>query len=465
MGLSKSDSLSRVINKIGAALFLTSFTTAVGFCSLAFTNIRITQQFGILVGFGVILMFILTIIIMPIILNFISPPSEYHVRRLIQGRQFSSAHNLNAWNTNNPQLILVGSAFLFIVALFGLYRMDYNASVLEDLKPGNPLFDDLQYVEQKLGGTLSLEVIIDSKNEMSSLQPSFIQKVQNYKEMILQIPEISTAVTPGDYLMLVNEELGSGGRQLPQTADEALSFTVEFDRVQLFLNDDYSKTRISCRISDLSYERGMEVREAILTTGRATFGENIQITVTGSTLLALSTSRHLVNNLTVSFVIAFIIIFFSIVILFRSFRLSLLAILPNIIPLMIAGGLMGYLGIKLRPSTAMTFSIALGIAVDNTIHFLARFRQEFSENGDYAESVSQTLFTTGKAIISTGVILSLGFFVLYFSEFVPNHEFGLLATIIIITAAAGSLILLPVLILQIKPTLRFKQKPIETVVE
>ena len=117
---------------------------------------------------------------------------------------------------------------------------------------------------------------------------------------------------------------------------------------------------------------------------------------------------------------------------------------------------MGYLGIKLRPSTAMTFSIALGIAVDNTIHFLARFRQEFLKNGNYSESVSQTLLTTGKAIISTGIILSLGFFVLYFSEFVPNHEFGLLATIIIITAVGGSLILLPVLILQIKPTLRYR---------
>ncbi len=144
--------------------------------------------------------------------------------------------------------------------------------------------------------------------------------------------------------------------------------------------------------------------------------------------------------------------------LFRSFRLSLLAILPNIIPLMIAGGLMGYLGIKLRPSTAMTFSIALGIAVDNTIHFLARFRQEFKISGDYAKSVSETLLTTGKAIISTGIILSLGFFVLYFSEFVPNHEFGILATIIIISAVCGSLVLLPVLILQIRPTLQFKQK-------
>ena len=458
LGLSKSDSLARVINKIGGALFLTSFTTAVGFCSLAFTNIKITQQFGLIVAFGVILMFILTIIIMPIILNFINPPNASHIRRLIKGEQFRGAHQLNAWNTNNPLPILAVSLVLLIVTLFGLYRMDYNASVLEDLKPGNPLYDDLQYVDQKLGGTLSLEVIIDSKNEGGSLQPRFMQKVQNYKEMILQVPEIATAITPGDYLMLVNEEWGSGKRQLPQTIDEALSFTLDYDRVQTLMNVDYSKSRISCRISDMPYDRGMKVRDEILTVGREIFGETVNIMVTGSTLLALSTSRHLVKNLTTGFIIAFVIIFLSIVFLFRSFRLSLLAILPNIIPLMIAGGLMGYLGIKLRPSTAMTFSIALGIAVDNTIHFLARFRQEFKISGDYAQSVSETLLTTGKAIISTGIILSLGFFVLYFSEFVPNHEFGILATIIIIAAVSGSLILLPVLILQIRPALQFKQK-------
>ena len=343
--------------------------------------------------------------------------------------------------------------------------MDYNASVLEDLRPGNPLFDDLQYVEQKLGGTLSLEVIIDSKDEMSSLRPDFMAKVQNYKNEILQISEISMALTPGDYLMLINEEIGSGIRKLPHTVDDALSYTIDNDRVQLLLNDNYSKTRISCRISDIPYDRGMGIRKEILARGKEIFDDNISITVTGSTLLALSTSRHLVKNLTTSFMIAFFIIFLSIIILFRSIRLSLLSILPNIIPLMIAGGLMGYLGIKLRPSTAMTFSIALGIAVDNTIHFLARFRQEFRENGNYEESVSQTLLTTGKAIISTGVILSLGFFVLYFSEFVPNHEFGLLATIIIITAVGGSLILLPVLILQIKPRLRFTSNKIYNVGE
>ena len=144
------------------------------------------------------------------------------------------------------------------------------------------------------------------------------------------------------------------------------------------------------------------------------------------------------------------------VILFKSFRLAMLSILPNIIPLMFAGGLMGYLGIKLRPSTAMTFSIALGIAVDDTIHFLSRFRQEFKKSGDYYGAISRTLLTTGKAIISTTIILSLGFFVLVFSKFVPNHEFGILATIILIVALGGSLILLPVLIILVKPKLRFR---------
>ena len=182
IGLSQRDSLNRVINKIGGALFLTSFTTAVGFCSLAFTNIKITQQFGLIVAFGVILMFIITIIIMPILLNFINPPNESHIRRLIKGEQFRAASQLNAWNAKYPLPILTVTIFMFIVALFGLYRMDYNASVLEDLKPGNPLYDDMKYVEQKLGGTLSLEVIIDSKYEVSSLQPNFMQKVQIYKD-------------------------------------------------------------------------------------------------------------------------------------------------------------------------------------------------------------------------------------------------------------------------------------------
>jgi len=141
--------------------------------------------------------------------------------------------------------------------------------------------------------------------------------------MILKTPEINTAVTPGDYLMLANEEWGDGIRQLPSSFNDALSFTVDFDRVQALLNEDYSKTRISCRISDLPFDRGMQIREDILLAGHKLFGKNIDINVTGSTLLSLSTVRHLVKNLTTSFFIAFIIIFLSIVFLFFNFNFRL----------------------------------------------------------------------------------------------------------------------------------------------
>ena len=456
LGLSKKESLERVIEKIGGALFLTSFTTSVGFCSLGLTNIKITQQFGLLVGFGVILMFVLTLIIMPIILNYISLPDAKHIKRLKKGGKLLLAERLNSWNNNNPRLIVLCSSFIFLLAIIGLNKINYNASVLEDLKPGNKLYDDLQYVEQRMGGTLPLEIIIDTKIENGSLAPDHLKKVQVYREKVLDIKEINSAISPGDYLMLINESIGNGFRELPISMNEALSYSIDFEPIQSLLSEDYSKTRISCRMSDVPYDRGMLIRDQLYSLGKDIFDEKVGMNVTGSTLLALSTGRHLVNNLTTSFFIAFIIIFLSIVFLFRSFSLSMIAVLPNIIPLMIAGGLMGYFGIKLRPSTAMTFSIALGIAVDNTIHFLARFREEFKNSRDYEYSVSQSLITTGKAIISTGIILSLGFFVLYFSEFVPNHEFGFLATMIIVTAVLGSLILLPVLILYVKPKINFK---------
>ena len=452
-GLDKRNALIRVVERIGAALFLTSFTTAVGFCSLVFTNIRITQEFGLLVGFGVILMFLLVITIMPILLSIIPKPADIHINRLIRSDNSHLADKIGAFNNKYPKQILIISLSFLILSLIGLFKMDYNATVLEDLRPGNPIYDDMSYVEEKLGGMLTFEIIIDSKDELSGLDPVFMNQVQKFKHFILQFPEINVAITPGDYLMLANEKWGSGVRKLPNTLDEAFSYSLDFDQVNNLFNDDYSKTRISCRISNITYERGMDIRGQLLSGGKSIFSNESSIVVTGSTLMALSTNRHLLKNLTTSFLIAFFIIFLSIVILFRSFTLSLLSVLPNIIPLMLAGGLMGYIGIKLRPSTAMTFSIALGIAVDNTIHFLARFRQEYNKNYKLDKSVFKSILTTGRAIISTGIILSLGFFVLIFSEFVPNHEFGLLATIIIIASIGGSLVLLPVLILFIKPKL------------
>ena len=226
------------------------------------------------------------------------------------------------------------------------------------------------------------------------------------------------------------------------------------ERTRTFITDNFKTIRFSGRMLNIKAQEAKTIKNKINLLAKKYFGDNAIVSTTGSTFLALKTADHLVYNLTNSFGLAFLIIFLSMVVLFKSLRLSLIAVLPNVIPLMLAAAVMGYQDIKLRPTTAMTFAIALGIAVDDTIHFLARFRQEYFKNNNLNLSIKNTLFTTGKAIISTTMVLSLGFAVLYFSELMPNHEFGILATIILVVALIGSIVLLPALLILFKPKIK-----------
>ena len=226
--------------------------------------------------------------------------------------------------------------------------------------------------------------------------------------------EVGSVVTMSDHLKLVNQEIGSGIREIPSNPLDILALIQSYEGISDMINSDLSKTRISARLKNINSAEADILVKSLNQESYRLFGSKINIVITGSTVLALRTSKHLVKNLTTSFILAFIIIFFSMIFLFKSIRLSILSVLPTIIPLMAAGGIMGFMGIKLRPSTAMTFSIALGIAVDDTIHFLARFRQEYIKNKNISDAITQTLLTTGKAIISTTVILSLGFMVMIF---------------------------------------------------
>ena len=218
---------------------------------------------------------------------------------------------------------------------------------------------------------------------------------------------------------------------------------------------DYQKGRISAKVANINSEQGHQIKDAILDWADTHLPAEQSVTVTGTTLLALKTNDHLIKNLAYSFLLAFVVIFFSMMVLFRSFRLAALSILPNILPLVVAGGFMGLVGIKLQVTTAMTFAIAFGIAVDDTIHILARFRQEFRrDNGHYRPALRETLMTTGKAIISTTLVLLLGFSVLLLSTFVPQFRFGLIAGVILLVALLASITLLPVLITLARPKIK-----------
>ncbi len=437
---SKRKSLEIVVDKIGTALFLTSFTTAVGFMSLSITNIRILQEFGVIMGVGIGILFLITIIIMPIMLVYIDIPKRIHIKRLILKRKKSLSFQSLKAVQDYPKVIITLSSLVLILSVYGIYQIDSNVTVLGDLKPSNKLYKDITFVEDNFGGTLPLEIIVSSIGTPLS------------KDLYLKTNAANT-IDNSDFYNKINDFMNK-----LETYDNIKSVSGYWNldgslnaQQNKYTNKDRTEIRISCGIENIDSNQADWLKKAIIKDYIKIFETENGLKVTGSTLLALKMNRYLIASLLNSFIIAFIVIFISMNILFRSLKLSLVSIIPNIIPLLFAGAVMGFFGIELRPATAMTFSIALGIAVDDTIHFLSRFRSEYLLTRSHEKSTTTTILTTGRAIISTSITLGMGFLVLVFSNFKPNFEFGILATIILIVALLSSLILLPALINLIKP--------------
>ena len=456
-GLSLEDALREVIQRIGTALFLTSFTTATGFFSLILTNVRIVQEFGVLLALGVMLMFVVSIITIPALLLMTPVPSPDAVRRHAAGARLKAARTISRWNESHPHVILVLSGVVLLLSLVGISRVNTNAALLEDLRPGNKVYDDIQFIEQRMGSILPLEVVLDTGIPDGITRPENLRNLHALQTYIESLPPVGASNSIADHIQLLNEVLGQGTRSIPDSQNEILDFLAIYDSeaVESLVNLDYSKGRVSARLRNIDSDQGDQIKASILAWADEHLPPDQQVDITGTTLLALKTNDHLVKNLTYSFILAFVIIFISMIWLFKSFRLAALSILPNILPLLVVGGFMGIVGIKLRPTTAMTFAIAFGIAVDDTIHILARFRQEFKRNrGHYRPALQDTLLTTGKAVISTTGVLFLGFSVLLFSDFVPQYQFGALAGLILLIALLASITLLPVLITLARPKLK-----------
>ncbi|MCH7938380.1 MAG: MMPL family transporter [Candidatus Marinimicrobia bacterium] len=456
-GLDNRQALEEVIRRIGAALFLTSFTTATGFFSLIASNIRIMQEFGVVLAAGAMLMFMLTTIIIPALLLQIKPPPAAIIARQAAGTRLKAAQALGRWNERHPRMVLGASLLLLAISLGGILRINTNAPVLQDLRPGTKLADDLTFIEEHMGSILPLEIVYHTGVPDGLLQPDNLNRLHRLQRFVGELPTVSASVSLAEHIVLLNDLIGSGEHRIPLSADEVADLLALYDQetVESLVNFTYSDGRISARVENINHQQANHIKEAIHNWAAANLPPDQAVSITGATLLALKTNEHLVKNLTYSFFLAFVIIFISMIILFRSVKLAGLSIFPNVLPLLAAAGFMGYAGIELRPTTAMTFVIAFGIAVDNTIHFLARFRQEFERNdGHYRLAIRTTLHTTGKAIISTTVVLLLGFSVLLLSNFVPQYQFSLIASVILTVALLASITLLPVLITLARPTLR-----------
>lgn len=446
-GLPKQEALERSVVVTAQACLMTSITTSVGFFVLPATGIPMLSELGIVIGAGVVIAYVTSLTVIPALATLLPAP-----QRLPPPEGETVLFRLSEWVMDRPWPVIGVLALLLAGAVaLGAPRLRVESRVVDDLPSDHSVVQTRATVERLMGGNYPLTFLIHPTPavEDPTLDPDLLLRVAAFQEALLQIGEpryLASSVSAADYMGLGARELGGEG--LPEGEDGLA-------QVKLLLGDDTFERTVDAdgrflRLQLRVYDRGTQATFAFLEEARRAFaitvGARGRLEVQGFTYLAHRTHQDIVWSSMTSFSLDFLIVACLVCLLFRSVRLTVLAIVPNVFPLICTVAFMGVVGIDLRISSAIVFSIVFGIAVDDTVHFLARYHEERKAGLAPRAAVSRTVATTGRAMVFMAFVLACGFGVLLFSAFSPNRVLGLLMAVTVVSGVVGDLILLPALL-------------------
>ncbi|GAB4244958.1 MAG: MMPL family transporter [Ekhidna sp.] len=461
--------LSRIIRKIGVVTFITNLTTAVGFFVLASTQINVLVEFGIVAGINIMATFFVSIILIPGVFSLYKPPTQKHLKHLKFKMLDWVIKKIDVLvHTMRPAVFALTIAVV-IVSAMGLVKIKAVSYMVDDIPEKSPLKKDLRFFEQNFSGVMPLEVIIDTGDKKGVQNLRNLRKIDEFEQFISSIDYISQPVSVVSFAKAARQAFYNQSEafySLPTNRDMAfimryLSEGETADLSESFIDSTGQLVRVSLKIADIgSNKLDSLVNGVIAPKIDSIFVDSkMDVNVTGTTLMFIKGNKFLIENLLTSMIIAFFIIALIMGLLFRNVKMIIISIIPNIIPLLITAGIMGYFGIPLKPSTALIFSIVFGISVDDSIHFLAKYRQElFAQKFDVSGAISKSIRETGSSMIYTSIILFCGFIIFVLSEFGGTIALGKLTSITLFFAMLTNVVVLPALILQFDSGKRDKTK-------
>lgn len=467
----KMEAIEAVVKKMGLATFLTNLTVAIGFLTLLSTDITILREFGIVAGINIIALFIVSLVMIPGILSWMPEPSAKHLRHLnfkILGG-FVSAIDLMVHR--HRMIIYATTVGLTVLAVFGMTRLYSVSYMVDDIPEDSDIKRDLRFVEENFNGIMPLEIEVDlnTKRRKPLQNLRIARTVEEFESSLDSITVTSRPMSVLSFIKASRQAYYGNNPDwygLPASDIEA-KYVLGYLKDQTdnsglfnsFVDSTYSKMRISMQMADIGSIRMDSLVHQVIEPKADTLvkelkkilrseSDTVKVSVTGSSKIFIKGNKFLIANLTESLVLACILITLSMAILFANVRMILISLIPNLIALMITAGLMGYFNIPLKASTALIFSITFGISVDNSIRFLAKYRQELLSSGFFVpRSVSESILETGKSIIYTSVVLFAGFIIFAFSDFGGTVALGLLTSTTLVISMFTNLILLPALIM------------------
>jgi predicted RND superfamily exporter protein len=464
----KARSLQRVITKIGNATLMTNVTTASGFATFIFTNSKLLQEFGTVASLSILAIFFLCLLIIPIIYSFMPMPKDKHLQHLGKNWINNFVDWMERMVKHRKITIYVTSLILLIGSIIGIYQIRISGSLIEDMPRQSEFFKDIRFFEQEFNGIMPLEIMVDTKRKKGVMKLATLKRMDQLEELIIETPELSKPVSIVGLVKYSKQAYYNGNPkyyQLPTTQENSfiLSYAKKssdnVDLLKNFVDSTGQYARITTFMKDVEIEKMERIEEDLRAKIAKVFpSDKYNVTITGKAYLFQKGTYYLVKNLIISLSLAILLIALFMAYMFRSFRMIIVSLIPNLLPLLITAGLMGFIGVPIKPSTILVFSIAFGISVDDTIHFLAKYRQELKANHwRIRKSVFNALRETGVSMFYTSIVLFFGFSTFIISSFGGTVALGALVSTTLLFAMLANLLLLPSLLLSLERNIANKK--------
>lgn len=455
----KVRALSYVIRKIGLVAFITNFTTAVGFLVLIFTGIKDLQEFGLVASLNIMATFLVSIILIPAVFSYLPAPHGKQLKHLKFRALDFTLTTLDLLVHRHRYRVFVFTGIVITIAVFGVMKLKAVTYIVDDVPENSQVKKDLAFFEENFSGIMPLEIVIDAGKKKGVLRQSFLQKVNELEIFLSEHKFISKPVSIVSMIKASRQAFYNNNPDyydLPTRSDRNFILRYfsggqsETSLLKSFVDEDQQKMRVSLKVADIGSIKLDSLLDNVVNKKMDDLfaDTEIEAKATGTTLLFVKGNKFLVQNLRKSLILAFLIIAIIMGILFKNPKMIAISLIPNLIPLIMIAGIMGYFDIALRPSTVLIFSVVFGISVDDSIHFLAKYRQElFANNFFVPMAISKSIRETGASMIYTSVVLFAGFIIFSFSEFIGTTMLGVLTSTTLLIAMFANLIVLPALLM------------------
>jgi hypothetical protein len=470
----KHEALILMIGRMGIVTFFCNLTAAIGFGVFALTRSAILNEFGVVAGINIMLLFFISIILIPTVLSYLPAPEPRQMRYLENRWLTAILRRLEEWTVHHRRPVFVLTFLVLVVSVAGMFRLQSEGFILDDLPKNDPLYTDLKFFEKNFKGVMPLEIVIDTKRRkgLKAGTVRLLDSIDQFSKYIAARPEMARPLSLEEGAKFIRQAYYGGDSseyEVPNSTD--LAFLSQYvggdstskvgaknELAQLlhsFVDSNQQRLRISISMADIGSKELPIVLADLEKKARSLFDSSrYKVEFTGTSVTYLEGSAFVIKGLKDSIQWSFLLIAACMLALFRSVRILFCSLAPNVIPLIVTAGIMGWVGVRLKPSTVIVFSIALGIAIDITIRFLVNYKQERPGAGGARQAVVDTINKTGISIIYTSMVLIAGFVIFCFSDFGGILALGWLTSVTLVVATLTNLIFLPVLLLTLTKSRR-----------